>query len=327
MLVVRDLKKHYGRLLALDGVSFELSAGEVMGFLGPNGAGKSTTMRIVTGYLPATSGTALVDGLDVSRQSLDVRRRVGYLPEHTPLYPDMRVREYLDYRARIKGVPRRDLRKHVDYVIERCWLEDRERQIVDTLSKGYRQRVGLADAMVANPKLLILDEPTIGLDPNQIREVRKLIAELAQTHTLLISTHILPEVEQVCDRAVIIARGRTVADDTVAGLLAAHQDDAVRIVLERGVDAAEATKALAAIHGVARASLMLEDLAGVALRLECMGPDAARRALPEAAALAYARGWSIVEVRPDPVTLEQIFVRLTADEAPWEAEAPAEVPA
>ena len=228
MLVVRDLEKSYGDHVALRGVSFDVREGEVVGFLGPNGAGKSTTMRIVTGFVPAGRGTVLIDGLDVMRHPLEARRRIGYLPESTPLYGDMRVREYLEYRARIKGVARRDLAKRVDYVIDRTSLRDRTRQLIETLSKGYRQRVGIADAMVGSPKLLVLDEPTIGLDPNQIREVRGLILELGETHTLLLSTHILPEVEVACDRVIVIARGRTVADDTVAGLLRRHQRPAIR---------------------------------------------------------------------------------------------------
>ena len=176
MLSVRDLRKRYGDLTALDGVSFEVEKGDILGFLGPNGAGKSTTMKIVTGFIPPTSGTVTVDGFDVRTDSIEVRRRIGYLAEHTPLYGDMRVREYLEYRARLKGVHRRDLSKRVDYALAKLILKDRARQLIATLSKGYKQRVGIADALVGDPKLLILDEPTIGLDPNQILEVRELIS-------------------------------------------------------------------------------------------------------------------------------------------------------
>ena len=249
MLVVRDLHKRYGTLLALQGVSFEVGAGEVIGFLGPNGAGKSTTMRIVTGYLSANRGWVTVDGIDAARYPTEVRKRIGYLPESTPLNLDMRVDEYLLFRAQLKGVRRRERRARVGRVIERTGLIERTRQIIRTLSKGYRQRVGIADAMVGSPQLLILDEPTIGLDPNQIREVRRLIRELAEEHTLLISTHILPEVEQVADRVVIVANGRTVADDTVQGLIESHQRPALVAAID-GVGAAD----LERLDGIARAS-------------------------------------------------------------------------
>src|SRR6188472_3590800 len=214
MIVVQELTKYYGEYPAVRGVSFEVPKGTVVGFLGPNGAGKSTTMRILAGYLTATSGRASIDGRDVFWDPIEARRRIGYMPENCPLYPDMRVDEYLWFRGGLKGLGRSARKQRSGYVLERCWLTDVRRQLIGTLSKGYRQRVGLADALLANPPVLILDEPTVGLDPTQIREVRKLIKELGGKHTIMLSTHILPEVEAVCDRAIVIAGGKIVAQGT-----------------------------------------------------------------------------------------------------------------
>ena len=211
MIHVSDLTKYYGDYPAVRKVSFDVPKGQVVGFLGPNGAGKTTTMRILAGYLSATSGTATIDGLDVFWQPVEVRRRIGYMPESCPLYPEMRVAEYLTFRGGIKGLHGRDCKKRVEYVLGRCWLSDVRRQLIGTLSKGYRQRVGLADVLLHNPPVLILDEPTAGLDPGQIRETRKLIRELGQEHTILLSTHILSEVEVTCDQAIIINRGQVAA--------------------------------------------------------------------------------------------------------------------
>jgi ABC-2 type transport system ATP-binding protein len=210
MIHVSHLTKYYGDYVAVRDVSFEVAQGQVVGFLGPNGAGKSTTMRILAGYLTATSGRATIAGLDVFWDPVAVRRKIGYLPENCPLYPEMRVREYLMYRAGIKGLHGSAARAAVGRVVERCWLTDVQRQLVGTLSKGYRQRVGLADAILHDPPVLILDEPTAGLDPTQIRETRELIRDLGRQHTVLLSTHILPEVEMTCDQAIIINRGRVV---------------------------------------------------------------------------------------------------------------------
>src|SRR5690242_4612868 len=214
MIEVADLTKRYGSRTALNSISFSVSRGEIVGLLGPNGAGKSTTMRILACYLPATSGTVRVAGLDVFRQSDQVRRRIGYMPENNPLHYDLRVREYLKFRARLKGLSRRQSRERVDIVTEQCGLVDVSRRIIGQLSKGYRQRVGLADALVHEPELIILDEPTIGLDPRQIRSVRQLIKDLARTHTVLISTHILSEVEITCSRVIILHEGKILAADT-----------------------------------------------------------------------------------------------------------------
>src|SRR5881296_345871 len=218
MIEVGNLTKRYAGVTAVSNVSFNVARGEVVGLLGPNGAGKSTTMRILACYLPATSGTVRVAGMDVFRQSNEVRRRIGYMPENNPLHHDLRVREYLKFRGRLKGLTRKASRKRVDIVMEQCGLAHVSRRIIGQLSKGYRQRVGLADALVHEPELIILDEPTIGLDPNQIRSVRQLIKNLAQAHTVLISTHILPEAEMTCNRMVILYEGKLLAADTPENL-------------------------------------------------------------------------------------------------------------
>src|SRR6516165_2230617 len=218
MIEVANLTKRYAGHTAVSGISFTVNRGEIVGLLGENGAGKSTTMRILSCYLPATSGTVQVAGLDVFRHSEEVRRRIGYMPENNPLHFDMRVREYLKFRARLKGLTRRRSRQRVDEVTEQCSLTDVSHRIVGQLSKGYRQRVGLADALVHEPELIILDEPTIGLDPNQIRAVRQLIKGLANSHTVLISTHILPEAEMTCNRMVIMYQGTILAADTPENL-------------------------------------------------------------------------------------------------------------
>jgi ABC-2 type transport system ATP-binding protein len=215
MIVVQNLTKYYGEYPAVRNVSFEVPRGRVVGFLGPNGAGKSTTMRILAGYLTATSGQASIDGKDVFWDPIEARKRIGYMPENCPLYGEMRVTEYLSFRGGLKGLRSSDRRKRLGYVLERCWLTDVKRQLVGTLSKGYRQRVGLADALLADPPVLILDEPTAGLDPTQIRETRKLIRELGTQHTMLLSTHILHEVEMTCDSVIIINQGTVVADGSL----------------------------------------------------------------------------------------------------------------
>src|SRR5438067_12942700 len=223
MIHVQNLTKYYGDYPAVRDVSFTIPKGQIVGFLGPNGAGKSTTMRILAGYLAATSGSATIDGIDVFWNSVAVRRRIGYMPENCPLYIDMRVREYLHFRAGIKGLHGAKRRQRIDYVLKRCWLEDVQRQLIGTLSKGYRQRVGLADTLLADPAVLILDEPTAGLDPAQIRETRNLIRELGREHTLILSTHILPEVEMTCNRVLIIHQGPVAAEGMLADLRARHR--------------------------------------------------------------------------------------------------------
>jgi ABC-2 type transport system ATP-binding protein len=323
MLSVRELRKRYGDLVALDGVSFDVEKGDILGFLGQNGAGKSTTMKIVTGFTPPTSGTAIVDGFDVTRQSLEARSRIGYLPEQTPLYTDMRVQEYLAFRARLKGVQRRDVKKRVDYAIEKLKLVDRARQIIGTLSKGYRQRVGIADAIVGDPKLLILDEPTIGLDPNQVREVRQLIKELGEQHTIVFSTHILAEVELVCSRVVIIDRGRSVLQGTIKGVVEQHQGNTLRCALrakEATLD--EVQSALASVAGVKSARELAEGSGSeivqfvIEVDAETDREAAVRAAAERVAARVLEKGWAIRELVPERTTLENVFVNLTMRETP-----------
>jgi ABC-2 type transport system ATP-binding protein len=258
MIEVEDLSKHFAGITAVDRISFRVGRGEIVGFLGPNGAGKTTTMRILTCYLPPSAGRARVAGFDCQTQSLDVRRRIGYLPENVPLYPEMRVFEFLGYRAKLKGIPRRYRWERIGYCMQRCRITDVQRQLVGTLSKGYRQRVGLADAMLHDPEILILDEPTVGLDPIQIRETRALIKELGEQHTILLSTHILPEVEMVCGRVIIIAGGRIVLEDDLANLrLQAVVALEVRGPAERvvevlqGIDGVEAVTARESHDGLA----------------------------------------------------------------------------
>ncbi|MFO0826332.1 MAG: ATP-binding cassette domain-containing protein [Gemmataceae bacterium] len=224
MIVVKDLTKYYGEYPAVRGVSFQVDKGQVVGFLGPNGAGKSTTMRILAGFLTATSGKATIDGKDVFWDPIGARRRIGYMPENCPIYGDMRVDEYLWFRGGLKGLGRSERRKRIGYVLERCWLNDVQRQVIGTLSKGYRQRVGLADALIADPPVLILDEPTAGLDPTQIRETRKLLKELGTQHTMLLSTHILSEVEATCDSVIVIYQGEVVEDGSLAAVRQRNKD-------------------------------------------------------------------------------------------------------
>jgi ABC-2 type transport system ATP-binding protein len=224
MIVVEHLTKYYGDYPAIRDVSFQVDKGRVVGFLGPNGAGKSTCMRILSGYITATSGKATIDGKDVFWDPMAARKRIGYMPENCPIYGDMRVDEYLRFRGGLKGMDRGMRKTRLGYVIERCWLGDVKHQIIGTLSKGYRQRVGLADALLADPPVLILDEPTAGLDPAQIRETRKLMRELGQQHTMLLSTHILSEVEATCDSMIVIDRGKVVEEGSLANVRKRHGD-------------------------------------------------------------------------------------------------------
>src|SRR6058998_3341750 len=249
MIKVENLTKRYAGQTAIRDLSFEVGQGEIMGFLGPNGAGKTTTMRILAGFMPATSGRASIAGFDVFEKSLQARSRLGYMPENVPLYNDMRVTEYLDYRAALKAVPHRRVAERVGDVKELCGLKEVEKKVIGTLSKGYRQRVGLADALLAEPDLLILDEPTIGLDPNQIRQVRELIKNLGRDHTILLSTHILPEVEMTCSRVIIIHKGRIEACDTPDNLLGKIRQ-AGGVVLEAKIGNDNGEEQLKKIPGV-----------------------------------------------------------------------------
>ncbi len=306
MIKVENLTKRYAGFTAIDHISFEVDKGEIVGFLGPNGAGKSTTMRILTGFLPATSGTASVAGFDVFEQSLQARQHLGYLPENTPLYHDMRVNEYLAYRAALKGVPGSKVRERVGDVIELCDLREKQRAIIGTLSKGQRQRVGLADALVHDPDLLILDEPTIGLDPNQVRHARELIKNLAHKRTVLISTHILSEVELICSRVVVIHKGQIRASDTAENLLRNHRA-AGAMKLEANVGNDSAAEWLGNLPGVKGIDIERDgDFSIFKLRLEANADPS-----EDVMRLAMENHWPVRELQRRRATLEDVFVELT----------------
>jgi ABC-2 type transport system ATP-binding protein len=294
----------------VDDVSFKAERGEILGFLGPNGAGKTTTMRVLTGYMPPSEGRAIVAGFDVLDQPIEAKRRTGYLPETPPLYPDMTVRDYLTFCSRIKGVPREHRTSRVGTVMERTRIADMASRHCGKLSKGYRQRVGLAQALLQNPDVLILDEPTAGLDPKQIIETRQLIKELGGEHTVILSTHILPEVSQTCHRVVIINKGRVVAVDSPENLTARLRGSETLYVQ---VDAlgSDAQAALAAVPGVIRVapSEVRGNLTGFEIDSE-RGRDVRR----ELAAAVVARGWGLLELRPMRMSLEEIFLHLTTED-------------
>jgi ABC-2 type transport system ATP-binding protein len=307
---VSQLTKAYGSHLAVDHISFEVPKGQVVGFLGPNGAGKSTTIRMLTCYLPPTSGGATLNGFDIFKQSEQVRASLGYLPESTPLYTEMRVEEYLDFRGRLRKMPRALRHKRMDYVLERCWLTDRRRTVIAHLSKGYRQRVGLADALLHDPPVIILDEPTVGLDPTQIRESRKLIRDLGGDHTIMLSTHILPEVEAVCDRAIVIARGKIVAQGTPDELRHSRQMQA-RVLVECRGPSAEVASVLGGVAGVGKVEILGNgDYTTAALR-----PNNGVDVREAVAAAVLGRGWPLREIRLEAATLEEFFVQVTANQA------------
>ena len=309
MIHVDQLTKQYGPNVAVDRISFDVSRGEIVGFLGPNGAGKTTTMRILTCYLPATAGTASVAGHDVFKDSLSVRQNVGYLPEGVPLYQEMRVEEYIRHRAWIKRVPSAERTKRVEYVMERCDLKEMRRRLIGSLSKGFRQRVGLAEALVHDPPVLVLDEPTIGLDPNQIRHVRALIRDLANDHTILLSTHILPEVEMVCKRVIIINGGRVVFQDSLDNI-AAQRAGGTRLVVELRAPAANAVSVLKDIPGVVHVACDgVQPVARCDLEIK-PGADVREEVFQR----AVRNGWILRELRTEQPSLEDIFVRLTAKE-------------
>ena len=310
MIKVENLTKRYAGQPAIRDLNFQVGKGEIMGFLGPNGAGKTTTMRILAGFMPATSGRALIAGFDIFEQSLQARTRLGYMPEHVPLYNDMRVTEYLDYRAALKGVPHRRIAERVGDVKELCGLRDVQKKIIGALSKGYRQRVGLADALLHEPDLLILDEPTIGLDPNQIRQVRELIKNLGRQHTILLSTHILPEVEMTCSRVIIIHKGRIEACDTPENLLSQLRQVG-GVVLEAKVGKDNGADELRKISAVRDVTTDVDGEWNVfSLRVES-GADVRE----EVFRLAAARRWTVRELTQRRATLEDVFVEIThADE-------------
>ena len=303
MIEVENLTKYYGNVMAIEDLNFSMERGEVLGFLGPNAAGKTTTMRILTGYIPPTSGMARVAGYDVFRDSLEVRRRIGYLPETVPLYPDMTPWSYLNYVAKLRDVPNREER--VEEVMGICNVTQRADDLIGRLSKGYRQRVGLAQALVHDPDVLILDEPTIGLDPRQIIEVRELIRQLGADHTIILSTHVLPEVSQTCQRVIIINEGRLVAMDTPERLTS-RLKGAERIYLELADPVPDVATYLLNIPGV----IAVEESALGVFEVECaMGEDLR----PTIAAAVVEQGWGLLEMRSLGMSLEEIFMQLTTE--------------
>ena len=308
--------------MAVDDLSFEVAKGELVGFLGPNGAGKTTTMRILSCYMPATSGTVEVDGNDVFSQSVAVRERIGYLPENVPLYSDMRVKEYLKYRGRLKGMDRKRLKSRISDVVDMCELGEVRQRVIAHLSKGFRQRIGLADALLNEPDLLILDEPTIGLDPNQIRNIRNLIKGLGGSHTVLLSSHLLAEVEMTCERVLIIDKGKIVASDTPDNLAGALKGN-MQVMVEIKADSKEVCAALGSIAGVVRVSCEREGTWGVFLCETTRGVDPRGEIFAEVA----RRGWMLRELREERRNLEDIFVALTTNgrEHTPLSEAPTEV--
>lgn len=308
MIAVENLSKRYAGGEAVKGITFSVEKGEVVGFLGPNGAGKSTTMRMLTGYLPATDGKIEIAGAKLPEQSLLARQRIGYMPENVPLYPEMRVEEFLEYRGRLKRVPRNEIAQRTDLVLDQCGLGDVRRKIIGTLSKGYRQRVGLADALIHNPGLLILDEPTAGLDPHQIRSFRELIKELGKDRTILLSTHILSEVEMVCSRAIIINRGRIEASDTLANLEKRVQAGALQVEVR-----ADAGSALEKLRGLPDVSLVNElNRAGDWISFEVMAVPG-KDIRGEVDQLIKRENWPLREFRREKARLEDVFVELTQE--------------
>jgi len=315
MITVTDLTKRYARHTAVDHISFQVEKGQIVGFLGPNGAGKTTTMRMLTCFLPPTSGAATVAGFDVLEQAMEVKKSIGYLPETPPLYPEMRTEEYLSFVGSLKGLRGAELGKRVDYVCDRCAIADVKGKLLGKLSKGYRQRVGLAQAIIHNPDVLILDEPTSGLDPKQINDTRELIRSLAGDHTIILSTHILPEVEQTCEQVIIINKGKLVATDTVNNLQNRARGAESLLVEVAGrhgaLDAMLVQEKLERVSGVSRVQFKNNrenrSIFEVESRKGFVRGDLAR-AVVEA-------GWDLNEMRPAAVSLEEVFLQLTGDTA------------
>jgi ABC-2 type transport system ATP-binding protein len=316
MIEVQHLTKRYGTVTAVDDVSFRVEKGEILGFLGPNGAGKTTTMRVLTGYMPATEGKAVVAGYDVFEQPLEAKSRTGYLPETPPLYPDMTVREYLQFVARLKlgALGRAERTQRVETAMRRTRVDDMANRHCAKLSKGYRQRVGLAQALIHDPEVLILDEPTAGLDPKQIIETRDLIRSLAGDHTIILSTHILPEVAQTCQRVVIINKGRVVAVDTTDNLTQQLKGAATLYV--QVAANGEVPDALGGIAGVRKVARVDGTAAATGYEID-VEPNVDVR--PDVARTIVNRGWGLLELRPLRMSLEEIFLQLTTEEQPEEA--------
>lgn len=313
MISVENLSKRYARNVAVDNISFEVQKGQVVGFLGPNGAGKTTTMRILTCFLPPSDGRANVAGFDVLNQPIEVKRRIGYLPETPPLYPEMEVGEYLLFVGRLKGIPGAELKRRASEAMDRCAVGDVRTKLIAKLSKGYRQRVGLAQAIIHNPDVLILDEPTSGLDPKQIHETRELIQGLAGDHTIILSTHILPEVEQICEKVIIISKGRVVATDTVDHLtnrLRGSEAIAVEVEGREGqdLDSGIVQQRLEQVPGVSRVIARDVRTARLSFEVESLTGRSIRG---EVARAVVDSGWNLNELRPVAVSLEEVFLQLT----------------
>jgi len=310
VISVENLTKRYATKTAIEAMSFRVEKGEILGFLGPNGAGKTTTMRIITGYMPSTDGTVKVDGFDVADQPLEVRRRIGYLPENPPLYTEMTVNSYLQFVAKLKGLTGARVQEDVNRAMDRVNITDVQDRIIAKLSKGYKQRVGIAQALLGDPPVLILDEPTIGLDPKQIQEVRELIKSLAGTHTVVLSTHILPEVEQTCHRVIIIDHGKIVAVDTPQNLRSQIQGGA-RVIIEVEGPAADVLTAVKAVPGVATARILTQDASRGSFQVDVDSGKDIRRDLARAVVQA---GWGLLELQSENMSLEDIFIKLTTAE-------------
>jgi ABC-2 type transport system ATP-binding protein len=306
MIAVKDLTKYYGSFAAIQNLNFEVADGEIVGFLGPNAAGKTTTLKILAGYMPPTSGFASVQGYDCVTQSLSARKSLGYLPETVPLYPDLTVTQFLDFAAQAKGLDHRQRRLEVDRAIGDCSLEEVKNALVGVLSKGFRQRVGLAQALLGRPPLLILDEPTIGLDPAQIVEIRELIRQLAGDHTVILSSHILPEVSQLCQRVIIINRGQIVASDTPANLTHQLNRDARLHLMVKG-PVPEVQAALQAVPGV-------KTVRGQENGTFTLEADLDSEVRPELARCVIQRGWDLLELKTQEFTLEDVFINLVTEE-------------
>lgn len=325
MISVRELTKRYARNTAVDHISFEVEKGQIVGFLGPNGAGKTTTMRMLTCFLPPTSGTATVAGFDVLEQPLEVKKRIGYLPEAPPLYPEMRTTEYLTFVGKLKGLSGTDLRERVEAACERCAIADVKNKLLGKLSKGYRQRVGLAQAILHNPDVLILDEPTAGLDPKQINETRELIRGLAGDHTIILSTHILPEVEQTCEKVIIINKGKLVATDSVANLQSHARGTELVVVDVAGrngeLDPAAVQRCLERVAGVSRVAFK-EKRQSLSMRASCslfeVEGQKEKFVRGDLARAVVEAGWDLNELRSASISLEEVFLQLTGEQAPAE---------
>jgi ABC-2 type transport system ATP-binding protein len=319
MIKVKELTKRYARTTAVDQITFDVEKGQIVGFLGPNGAGKTTTMRMLTCFLPPTAGTATVAGFDVLEQALEVKKRIGYLPESPPLYPEMDTTEYLKFVGKLKGLSGAELNKRVDYACERCAITDVKHRLLGRLSKGYRQRVGLAQAIIHNPDVLVLDEPTAGLDPKQINETRDLIKSLAGSHTIILSTHILPEVEHTCEQVIIINKGKLVATDSVRNLQARARGAESVVVEVAGrngsLERSLVEEKLQRVSGVSRVLCKQDVDTRAVFEVESAKGKLVRGDLARA---VVESGWDLNELRPAAMSLEEIFLQLTGSETPAE---------